>query len=38
MTLFGAIFELISSIWELWDLLGHFDEKDTIDFNKCHFL
>jgi len=38
MTVFGAIFEVKSSIGKLWVLLGHFDKKDTVDFNKCHFL
>jgi len=32
MTAFGAIFEVNSSIGKLWDLLGHSDEKDTVDF------
>jgi len=29
MTVFGAIFEVNSSLCKLRDLLGHFDEKDT---------
>jgi len=33
MTKFGTIFEAKISYDELRDLLGHFDEKDTIDFN-----
>jgi len=33
MTLVGAIFEENSNIGKLWDLLGHFDKKDTVDFN-----
>jgi len=36
--LFGAIFEVNSSIGKLWDLLGHFDEKDMIDLNNYCFL
>jgi len=39
MTVFSAIFEVNSSIIKLWDLLEHFDEKDTVDFNnKNHFF
>jgi len=38
MTMFGAIFEVNNSIGKLWELLGHFDYKDTVDFTKCHFL
>jgi len=34
MTVFGAIFEVKSSIGKLWNLLGHFDEKDMLNFNK----
>jgi len=37
MTVFGAIFEVNSCIGKLWDLLGHFDKKDTFDFNKHCF-
>jgi len=33
MTVFGAIFEVNSSIGKLKDLLGHFDEKDTIELS-----
>jgi len=32
MTMFGAIFEVNSSIGRLWDLFGHFNEKDTVNF------
>jgi len=33
MTVLGAIFEVNSSIGKLWDLLGHFDKKDTFFFS-----
>jgi len=29
---FGTIFEVSSVIGKLWDLLGHFDEKEMVDF------
>jgi len=32
MTICGAIFDVNSSIGKLWDLLGYFDKKDTVDF------
>jgi len=32
MTVFGTIFEVNSSIGKLWNLLGHSDKKDTVDF------
>jgi len=35
MIVFIAIFEVNSNIGKLWDLQGHFDEKD---FNQYHFL
>jgi len=38
LTLFEIFFEVSSSIGKLGDLLGHFDEKDKVDFNKFHFL
>jgi len=38
ITMFGAIFEVNSSIGKLQNLLGHFDEKGTVDFIKYHFL
>lgn len=38
MSVFGAIFEGSSCIGKLRDLLGHFDKKDAVDFNKYHFL
>jgi len=38
MSTFGAIFEVNTSIYKLWALLGHFGEKDAVDFNKCHFV
>jgi len=28
---FSAIFEVNNHIGKLWDLLEHFDEKDTVD-------
>jgi len=31
---FGAIFELNSPIGKLWDLLEHFDKKDTVAHKK----
>jgi len=30
IAVFGAIFEVHCSICKLWDLLAHFDEKDTV--------
>jgi len=38
MTGFSAIFKVNSSIGKLWDLLGHFDIKDMVDFKKYHYL
>jgi len=38
MTVFGTIFEVNSSIGKLWDLLVHFEKKDTFDFNNTGFL
>jgi len=38
ITVLGAIFVVNSSVGKLWDLLGHFDEKDTVDFDEYHFL
>jgi len=38
MTVFGAICEVNSSIGKFWDLLGHFDEKCTIDFKSIPFF
>jgi len=38
MTLFGAIFEVNNRVGKLWYLLGHFDKKGTIDFNKYPFF
>jgi len=32
LSVFGAIFEVNSSIGKWWDLLGHFDENDKVDF------
>jgi len=32
MTAFGRIFEVNVSIGKLFDLLGHFDVEDTVDF------
>jgi len=32
MTVFDTIFEVNSGIGKLWDLLGHFVEKDMVDF------
>jgi len=32
------IFEVNSSIGKLWDLLGHFDENNNIDFDRKPFL
>jgi len=32
MTVFDSIFEVNASIGKLWDLLGHFDKKDALDF------
>jgi len=32
MTVFGAIFEVNSINGQLWDLLGHFNEKANADF------
>jgi len=37
MILFGAIFKVNRSFDKLWELLGHFDEKDKVDFNKYYF-
>jgi len=34
MTVFGTIFEVNSSIGKLLDLLGHFDVRDMVDFDK----
>jgi len=34
MTVSGTTFEVNSRIGKLWDLLGHFDKKDTGDFIK----
>jgi len=38
MSGFGLIFKVNSSIGNAWNLTGHFDKKDTIDFNKHHFF
>jgi len=38
ITVFGAVFEVNRSIGRLWDLLGHFNEKDMSDCNKYYFL
>jgi len=38
MTMFGAIFEVNSSISKLSDLQGHFHKKDTVDVNKIIML
>jgi len=38
MMMFGAIFEVNSSIDKLWDLLEHFVNKDVVNFNKYHFF
>jgi len=35
---FGTIFEVNSRIVKLWDLLGHFNEEDTVDFLKYQFF
>jgi len=32
MTVFVTIFKVKSSIGKLWDLLGHFHVKGTVDF------
>jgi len=32
ISMFGAIFKVNSIIGKLWDLLGHFDENDVVDF------
>jgi len=32
IAMFGAIFKVNSNICKLWDLLGYFGEKDTVDF------
>jgi len=37
MTVFGAISEVNCSIGILWDLLGHFDKKDTVDLINTGF-
>lgn len=33
MTLFGAIFEVNSSIYKVWNLFENFGEKDTVGFS-----
>jgi len=35
MAMFGAIFKVNS---KLWDFLGHFHKKDTVDFNEVPFF
>jgi len=37
MTAFCTIIEDISSIGKLWDLLGHFNENNMVDYNKYLF-
>jgi len=38
MPVFGAIFEVKSSIGKLGELLGHLDKKYSVDFNKYVYL
>jgi len=36
--MFGKNFQVNSSIGKFRDLLGHFDQKDAVDFSQYHFL
>jgi len=38
MATYGSIFEVNSRVVKLWDLLGHFDKKDKVDFDKYYLL
>jgi len=38
MTMLDVTFEVNSCIGKFWDLLGQFDEKDTVDFKIYHFF
>jgi len=38
MNALGKISKGNHGICKLWDLLGHFNEKDTVDSNKYHFF
>jgi len=36
--MFGAIFEVNSNIGKFRYFYGHFDGKNTVDFNEYHFF